>query len=147
MYHVIWLTYISVCHSLTSKYQEDRSKNVFISISSKCSDNVTKIHRLCFKRCFPTNQTTTKKLEEFFIFINAKLKWISRSSHQRCSVRKGVLRNFAKFTGKYLCQNPFFNKVVCPRPATSFKKETLTQVFSCEFLRTPFSRKTSGGCF
>ena len=23
-----------------------------------------------------------------------------RSSHQRCSVRKGVLRNFAKFTGK-----------------------------------------------
>ena len=61
--------------------------------------------------------------------------------------KKGVLRNFAKFTGKHLCQNPFFNKVVCPRPATSFKKETLTQVFSCEFLRTPFSQKTSGGCF
>ena len=25
-----------------------------------------------------------------------------RSSHQRCSVNKGVLRNFAKFTGKHL---------------------------------------------
>ena len=35
----------------------------------------------------------------------------NRSSHQRCSVKKGVLRNFAKFIGKHLCQNLFFNKV------------------------------------
>ena len=34
-----------------------------------------------------------------------------RNSHRRCSVRKGVLRNFAKFTGKHLCQSLFFNKV------------------------------------
>ena len=34
-----------------------------------------------------------------------------RSSHQKCSVRKGVLRNFAKFAGKRLCQGLFFNKV------------------------------------
>ena len=32
-----------------------------------------------------------------------------RSSHQRCSMKKGVLRNFAKFTGKHLCQSLFFN--------------------------------------
>ena len=25
--------------------------------------------------------------------------------------KKGVLRNFAKFTGKHLCQSLFFNKV------------------------------------
>ena len=31
-----------------------------------------------------------------------------RSSRGRCSVRKGVLRNFAKFTGKHLCQSFFF---------------------------------------
>ena len=36
---------------------------------------------------------------------------VFKSSHQRCSVRKGVLRNFAKFTGKYPCQSLFFNKV------------------------------------
>ena len=30
---------------------------------------------------------------------------------QRCSCKKGVLRNFAKFTGKQLCQSLFFNKV------------------------------------
>ena len=34
-----------------------------------------------------------------------------RSSHRRCSVRKGVLRNFAKFTGKHLWQSVFLNKV------------------------------------
>ena len=34
-----------------------------------------------------------------------------RSSHRRCSIRKGVLRNFAKFTEKDLCQSLFFNKV------------------------------------
>ena len=32
-----------------------------------------------------------------------------RSSHRRCSVTEGVLRNFAKFTGKHLCQSLFFN--------------------------------------
>ena len=30
-----------------------------------------------------------------------------------CSVRKGVLRNFAKFTRKHLCQSLFLN---CCRP-------------------------------
>ena len=34
-----------------------------------------------------------------------------RSSHRRCSVRKGVLKNFTKFTGKHLCQSLFFDKV------------------------------------
>ena len=55
-----------------------------------------------------------------------------RSSHQRCSVKKGVLRNFAKSTRKHLRQGLFFNKVA--GSACSFiKKETLAQVFSCEF--------------
>ena len=30
---------------------------------------------------------------------------------QRCSVKKGVLKNFAKFTGKHLCESLFFNQV------------------------------------
>ena len=46
--------------------------------------------------------------------------------------KKGVLRNFKKFTGKHLCQRLFFNKVA--GLALNFiKKESLTQVFSCEF--------------
>ena len=34
-----------------------------------------------------------------------------RGSQQRCSIKKGVLKNFTKFTGKHLCQSLFFNKV------------------------------------
>ena len=36
---------------------------------------------------------------------------ISRSSHWKCSVKKGIFKNFEKFTGKKLCQGLFFNKV------------------------------------
>ena len=34
-----------------------------------------------------------------------------RSSHQRCSVRKGALRNFAKLTGKHKCQSLYLIKL------------------------------------
>ena len=30
-----------------------------------------------------------------------------RSSHRRCSVRKSVLRNFGKFTGKHMPESLF----------------------------------------
>ena len=30
---------------------------------------------------------------------------------EECSVKKGVLKNFAKFTGKHQCQSLFFNRV------------------------------------
>ena len=56
-----------------------------------------------------------------------------RSSRPEVFCEKGVLRNFAKFTGKHLYQSLFFNKVAGLRPATLFKKETLAQVFCCEF--------------
>ena len=56
----------------------------------------------------------------------------SRSSHQMCSL-KAFLKNFAKLTGKYLCQSLFFNEVAGLRSATSLKKEAVAQVFSCDF--------------
>ena len=37
--------------------------------------------------------------------------FIFRGSHCRYSVKKGVFKNFAKFTRKYLRQSLFFNKV------------------------------------
>ena len=36
--------------------------------------------------------------------------------NQTCSVKKGVLKNFEKFTKKDLCQSLFFDKVVGLRP-------------------------------
>ena len=49
--------------------------------------------------------------------------------------KKGVLKNSAKFTGRYLCQSLFFNKFadLSPQASNFIKKETLPQVFSCEF--------------
>ena len=64
-----------------------------------------------------------------------------RSSHRRCSEKKGVLRNFTKFPGKHLCQSLFFNKVAGLRPATLFKKRLWYRCFPVnfvKFLRTPF---------
>ena len=54
----------------------------------------------------------SKKTWKITLSRNSKKykRHITRSSHRRCFVRKGVLRNFAKFKGKQLCQSPFFNK-------------------------------------
>ena len=60
-------------------------------------------------------------------------------------MKKGILRNFAKFTGKHLCQSLFFNKVA--GTCNFIKKETLAQVFSCEFCeisKNTFFTDTSG---
>ena len=84
-----------------------------------------------------------------------------RSSHRRCSVRKGVLRNFAKFTRKNLCQSLFFNRnsqqSTCarvsflinfrPQPATLFKNRLWHCCFPvnfAKFIRTPFLQNTTG---
>ena len=64
----------------------------------------------------------------------------SRSSHTVVFCKNDVLRNFAKFTGKRLCKSLFFNKVAGLGPASFIKKETLAQVFSCEFCE--FSKNT-----
>ena len=63
---------------------------------------------------------------------------INRSSHRRCSIKKGALRNFAKFTGKQLYQNL--------RPATLLKKDwpRCFPVKFVKFLRTLFLQNTSG---
>ena len=59
---------------------------------------------------------------------------ISRNSHQRCSVRKGVLKNFAKFTGNTCARISFLIKL--PSSACNFikKRDSGTGV-SCEFCK------------
>ena len=62
-------------------------------------------------------------------------------------MKRGVLRNFAKFTGKHLCQSLFFNKVAGLRPATLLKKILCHRCFLvnfAKFLRIPSLQNTSG---
>ena len=64
-----------------------------------------------------------------------------KSTRSEVFSKKVVLRNFAKFTGKHLCQLLFFNKVVGMRPATLLKKRLWHSCFPVnftKFLRTPF---------
>ena len=64
-----------------------------------------------------------------------------RSSRPDVFCKKGVLRDFAKSTGKHLCQSLFFNKVAGLRPATLLKKRLWYRCFLVnfvKFLRTPF---------
>ena len=72
---------------------------------------------------------------------------IIRSSDRRCSIKKGVLRNFVKFTGKSLRQSLFFNKVAGLRCATLLKNRLWHRCFPVNFiklLKTPFLKNTSG---
>ena len=56
----------------------------------------------------------------------------NRSSRPELFCKKGILRNFAKFRGKHFYQRLFVNKV--GGLACNFiKRESLAQVFSCEF--------------
>ena len=55
----------------------------------------------------------------------------TKSSHRRCYIKKGVLRNFVKFTRKHhLRQSLFFNKVAALRPAYKDISKTF-QIISC----------------
>ena len=75
---------------------------------------------------------------------------IYRRSHQSCSLMKIVLRSFAKFKGKPVCQSLFLNKKTFKN--VFIKRATLAQVFSCEFYEisknnffTEHLRTTSSG--
>ena len=61
-----------------------------------------------------------EKVKKHWSWVEKK-RCLYRSSHRRCFLRKGVLRNFTNFTGKHPCQSLFI------------KKESLAQVLSCEF--------------
>ena len=50
-----------------------------------------------------------------------------RSSHQRCFIKKAVLKNFATFTWKHMCWS------LCLIKLQTFRPVTPTQVFSCDY--------------
>ena len=61
---------------------------------------------------------------------------------------KSSLKSFSNFTGKYLRQSLFSNRVAGLRPASLLKKKLWHRCFPVNFakiLRTPFLQYTSGG--
>ena len=73
-----------------------------------------------------------------------------RKSRPDVFCKKGILENFAKFTGKHLCQSLFFNKVAMLRPANVLKMRLWHSCFPvnfAKFLRTPVLQNTSARLF
>ena len=80
-------------------------------------------------------------MSKFRVVVNSTTKEKTfRRSRPEVFCKKGVPRNFVKFTGKHLCQSFFFNKA-----CNFIKKEILAQMFSCEFYeisRNTFFQRT-----
>ena len=77
---------------------------------------------------------------EFLAWFISMLSSILRSSHRRCSIKKGAVKTFAKSTEKHLCESLFLNKIAGPRHRcfpVSFEK----------FLRIPFLQNISDDRF
>ena len=80
--------------------------------------------------------------------VNGIIAWCVfrtiKSSRPEVFCVKSALQNFAKFTGKHLCQNLFFNKIAGLRPVTLVTKKLWHRCFHinfAKFLRTPFLRE------
>ena len=74
-------------------------------------------HIYGYSRIWVTTKVRLSLFEKILITESgARRRSSCRSSHRRCSVRKGAFRNFAKLTGKHLCQGLFFNKDAGLRP-------------------------------
>ena len=68
--------------------------------------------------------------------------WFCGDAHPVMFSKIGVLKNFAKFTGKHVCQGVFLINCQAEAEVWNFiVKEALTQVFFCE-KKNSFSNRT-----
>ena len=82
--------------TVSNKYHVQLQKSIYCSEKSEGAT----IGILLKKTC----NFIRKRLQYYEVYKN------TRSSQQRCSIIKVVLINFAKLTGKHLCQRLFLNK-------------------------------------
>ena len=128
---------------------------VFIGLHSLLPEAATKVEVFCKKRCSYFEEHLPKTIfamhtHHSLLLIRFTLYSAPSSSSSLLLLRggslemfykKGVLRYFAKFTGKHLCQSLDFNKIAGLRPATLLRKRLWNRYFPVnimKFLRTPF---------
>ena len=70
---------------------------------------------------------------------------IFRSSHQRCSIKKAILKDFVIFAGKHLCRGLFLIKMPAIRRVTLLKRDSDTYflVNVGKFIRRPILKNIS----
>ena len=121
------ITNLRLFPALYKYFTQKNSKNAIKELINFCFKGEEKQFIAGTK--FDATRTDDKdKFKITFDKVPLKLT-ITRSSRPEVFCKKGVLRNFTKFTGKHLCQSLFFNKVAgLRRFPVNFVK----------FLRTPF---------
>ena len=97
----------------------------------------TTFEKLLLRQSFDVNKfiqtfhrIVTCSMLVYFIYV------LYRSSHRRCSVEKGILKNFANFTGKRPCRSVFLIKFVTDFVEKRPRRRCLSVKFA-KFLRTP----------
>ena len=101
-----------------------------------CNHQILLVH--CWMLCLICGHHTLEQCKKFPERL--RLMYMFRSSRRKVFCKIGVLRNFAKFTGKHLCQSLFFNKV--SRPVTLLKKRLWHRCFPKKFVRITFLNRT-----
>ena len=86
--------------------------NFLIKFLDKSFPETNKLMQLLHHLSIPVSLN-----KDVLCYAPSRLNVLSRSSHRRCSVKKGILKNFTIFAGKHLCWSIFFDKV-----ATLLKK-------------------------
>ena len=107
--------------------------NPFIKIKYFTFAKLTTIIKLGIKGCDITNSNLSSAGHQSYNYKRLISIQNYRSSHRRCSVKKGVIGNFANFTGKNQYQRLFFNQV--PGGLCKISKNT----FFTEHLRATVS--------
>ena len=74
--------------------------------SNKHASDLPAIYKFKLLHNVESNMENILRVSHILQIIRLKHK----SSHQSCPVKKSVLKNYPKFTGKYLCQSLFLNK-------------------------------------
>ena len=115
-----------------------------------CSQDTFKpVQKPLHKKC-KWEEILNRKLHFLCSEFYPQCLYSSRSSHQRCSTKKGVLKNLTKFTGKYLRQSCFFNEVFGLWSVTLLKKKLRHKFFPVsftDFLGTTFYWAPPSDCF
>ena len=145
----LWNQYLEHLENPKTFYLKLFFSNIVLKVCCPKFFLCSALKSLCFSALTQSliNYHELKFIYLFKLLFTFDLHLLYRSSHRRCSIKKGVLKNFTKFTGNHMCQNLFFNKVADLRPATLLKKRLWHRCFPVNFVkfsRTLFLQNTSG---
>ena len=111
---------------------------------------------LCFPKTNTKMPTRTKNVEMNWIVTNSETHLhscpcesrgfkIGRSSHRRCSIKKGALKNLQRWQEKTCVRVSLLLKMQVQ--GKRYQRRCFSVKFANFFLRTPFYRTSPGDCF